>query len=588
MRHDRPLPRQLRLGLALALALPSTPLLAAAESDAVFGETVDVDVVNVEVVVTDGSGAPVSGLEAGDFAVFSDGEQVELSNFYAVDRRSAPLTVAIDEGSATELPAEATRRLHLILLVDRAGLQLAARAALFDSLEQSLDRAFELDGLVMLASLDAGLEVVVPFTSERQAIRDGLERLRREAAITSIDPDRRAVFLDLDSAQRPPPDPPGLALRTREHEIAVSRAARLTEDLIRIAEREAQQVRRTVAEVGAFLDGLAGLQGRKAVLFLSGGLAIRPGDGLAEVWRDKFQRWIDTYPVDVDPNDERKIFQNLNELESARFDTSREVAELGRRAAAQRVAFYPVARLAGWGESAEVSGESFRRGATLDSFARESALSEIAGLTGGKVWSRTQAVGAALELIARDSESYYSLGFPSPGATDDGKFHGLEVKVRRPGLEVRHVAGYVTKDAATRLREATVAALYDGGSGGNPLGIRLESGPPEPSPSGAKRSILPLSVFIPYKGLFLLPDADSHRARLSLVVVVRDLGSGKLSEPHEIELPVRIPNDRLAEALTKIAVFPLQLDAGQGPKEVAVGIRDQIARVESTSRIEVR
>ena len=50
-----------------------------------FFETVDVNVVNVEVFVTDKQGNPVTGLTAADFEIFEDKRPVALTNFYEVD-----------------------------------------------------------------------------------------------------------------------------------------------------------------------------------------------------------------------------------------------------------------------------------------------------------------------------------------------------------------------------------------------------------------------------------------------------------------------------------------------------------------------
>ena len=60
---------------------PGTPEAAPAS---IFGETVEVRVINVEVVVTDKQGLPVTGLQAGDFALKVDGEEVPIQYFTEV------------------------------------------------------------------------------------------------------------------------------------------------------------------------------------------------------------------------------------------------------------------------------------------------------------------------------------------------------------------------------------------------------------------------------------------------------------------------------------------------------------------------
>src|SRR5262245_33152034 len=56
------------------------------------GLSIDVDVVSFDVVVTDQSGNPISGLEKQHFKVFDDNVEQTVTNFSPTD---APLTVVI-------------------------------------------------------------------------------------------------------------------------------------------------------------------------------------------------------------------------------------------------------------------------------------------------------------------------------------------------------------------------------------------------------------------------------------------------------------------------------------------------------------
>jgi hypothetical protein len=49
-----------------------------------FFEVVDVEIVNIDVWVTDQQGDPVEGLAKDDFVVYRDGQPIEVTNFYAV------------------------------------------------------------------------------------------------------------------------------------------------------------------------------------------------------------------------------------------------------------------------------------------------------------------------------------------------------------------------------------------------------------------------------------------------------------------------------------------------------------------------
>src|SRR4029079_293532 len=55
-----------------------------------FFENVNVDIINVEVFVTDKAGNPVKGLKQEDFQILEDGRPVAISNFYSGDTSGKP------------------------------------------------------------------------------------------------------------------------------------------------------------------------------------------------------------------------------------------------------------------------------------------------------------------------------------------------------------------------------------------------------------------------------------------------------------------------------------------------------------------
>ncbi len=71
-------------GLLALLALPSSPVRAQDARPGVFGEALDVRVVNVEVVVTDKKGTRVDGLGRDDFALEVDGKPAPIDFFAEV------------------------------------------------------------------------------------------------------------------------------------------------------------------------------------------------------------------------------------------------------------------------------------------------------------------------------------------------------------------------------------------------------------------------------------------------------------------------------------------------------------------------
>src|SRR5215212_10103196 len=130
------------LAVPVVLAVLSPPLAAQPG----FGDVVDVNVVNVDVSVTGKDGKPVTGLGKGDFKLYVDGKRVEITNFEAVDRTSAPAGVpapapsAAGETAAVSAGSTPEEALHLVVYVDNFNIRTGNRARALQQLREFLTR----------------------------------------------------------------------------------------------------------------------------------------------------------------------------------------------------------------------------------------------------------------------------------------------------------------------------------------------------------------------------------------------------------------------------------------------------------------
>ena len=69
--------------------------------------------------------------------------------------------------------------------------------------------------------------------------------------------------------------------------------------------------------------------------------------------------------------------------------------------------------------------------------ARLDNLRILASNTDGIAVIGNNDLDAGLRRIADDLTSYYLLGYYSTNAKQDGKFHAIKVRVKRPGVDVR-------------------------------------------------------------------------------------------------------------------------------------------------------
>jgi hypothetical protein len=85
-------------------------------------------------------------------------------------------------------------------------------------------------------------------------------------------------------------------------------------------------------------------------------------------------------------------------------------------------------------------------------------LRVLADNTDGRAIVNRNDLAAGMKQIMRDASGYYLIGYTSTAAPTDGKFHTIEVKTRRPGVEVRARKGYwayTTDDVARATTAAT-------------------------------------------------------------------------------------------------------------------------------------
>jgi len=142
----------------------------------------------------------------------------------------------------------------------------------------------------------------------------------------------------------------------------------------------------------------------------------------------------------------------------------------------------------------------------------QESLIALAEETGGRAIVRTNDIRGGLAQIAHENSTYYLFGYQTDPGRSPGKFRKIEVRVRRPGLNVRVRRGYIPPDlkALAKARDAEAKA------GTSPA---LKAALNNPLPVGD----LPLRVFAaPFKG------ADKNSSVLLAVEV--DAGGLRFEE----------------------------------------------------------
>jgi VWFA-related protein len=105
-------------------------------------------------------------------------------------------------------------------------------------------------------------------------------------------------------------------------------------------------------------------------------------------------------------------------------------------------------------------------GASVDTMmTRQADLHVPADMTGGRTVLNTNTPEASVPAILDESQSYYLLGFSASDAASSA-LHRIEVRVNRPGVQVRARGGYYGNEEAAarsgRVADATLTTAIDG------------------------------------------------------------------------------------------------------------------------------
>lgn len=544
-----------------------------------FTDIVQVRVVNVDVFVTDRSGVPVVGLGPEDFELEVDGRPMPISNFYAESGGRAREAAAVAEASADpsfmsveEFEETATRRSYLVILVDHQRLSANNRKRAFAAVREALE-SLGREHLVAVVGVEGSLVFYSDFLHDRLAIEQILDDVLQIAPPSGLaDAERRQVYGELARGMSG-----GIQARASlaDEQLLISRIRAYA------AEEYARSVG-SLRQIELVVSTLAGVSGRKSVLYVGEGIPTRPGEGLFVEWRNRFGQGNPNAGIGM-----RRFDFNTDYTRAVgRFDLSAQIAGLAQAANRAGVTFYAV--------DAEGDHGGLLRSALTEQGATSEAVSVVeanyreplesaAKVTGGRLLRSSGKLEEQLVNILGDFDSYYSLGFTQPPDWEPGSAHRIDVAVKGKNLLLRHRERLVVPAADEREASATVAALRYR-TADNPLGIRAAAGEMLPRDDGA--AVLQMRVEIPVGELELLPWEGRHAGSLSLYVSTKDR-EGNASRVQKIPFNLAIPDEVIDQARSELAHYDLPVIVRPGDQQVAIGVRDNVSGRFSAVRVDL-
>lgn len=403
---------------------------------------VEVNYVEVDAVVTDAQGGIVTDLTQADFDVLEDGRPQKITAFSLVnlpiERAERPLFAAAPIEPDVQVNTAQEGRIYMIVLDDlHTSFTNTSRVRSF--LRQFVERNFGVNDLAAVVYTSGRAIAGQEFTNSPRLLLEAIDRFSGRRL--------RSEALEINDAL-------GTTLRDPSDE----RSLRLLDPLEMERAYQARSMLTSVRDLAAFMEGIRGR--RKSMLLISEGVSY------------------DIYDV-FNNTSAGFILQQANDAVAA--------------ATRANVAIYAIdpRGLSAFEEAIEASGTP--AGVTPSQFSvtgrlqdalrlSQQSLQVLATETGGFAAINRNDFASAFERVVRENSTYYVLGYYPTNDRRDGRFRRIEVRVKRPGVQVRSRRGYVaprgrapnTRAAAgtTPLAAATTAALNSPiPTGGIPLSL---------------------------------------------------------------------------------------------------------------------
>jgi VWFA-related protein len=552
-----------------AVVEPVTTAPVDSQSAAVFGGSVEVRTVNVHVVVSDKKGNRVTDLMRDDFEVFEDGAPVEITHFVpppVLADAGGPVSTGETDERAAEGAAptrEEEQPFHLVILFDTAHIRPAQRELMVEALREFLADGLPPTAQLMLVAQDGPIRIRQTFTGSPHHVMQGFDELMN-AGHSPADEERRALHAEITGVSQELQD----AYEIGDSAMIASAEIRrntLIHQIRSEAETQRFEMRANLDALRRFVSSLGGVMGRKVMLYVGEGLTLNPAEDL----------YAGAVRAEV-ASDQLRVEQNA-------FDLHREANELVRQANANGVTFYtltPPSRYTLLGAAMPTRGPlgyMLSAEMTLNTNIRE-GVCLLSGETGGRCQSGGSDPGQLLDEASRDFASTYTLAY-SPDRPFDDDYHHIEIRVRRPGLRLRHRESYVDKKHDESLIDRLSAALRFGADD-NPLGMNLDYRASQALDGG--RYLVPLHLKIPVERLALLPTSagDARQCQATLLVATMDSAS-HATGTQEYAISFQVEEEKFASGRSLVYAHAVHLTLAEGKHRIAIGVWDDIGRVGS-------
>lgn len=542
------------------------------EETPVLSYEVVVRVTKLDVIVTDKAGKRVTDLQPENFKIYEDGKLQKLTNFFQVKGMDVYASVADKESGKLSAPLKPLLqsvpqvRNKIIIYFDNWQLHPMNRNWSIKKINSFIQNNFPpgSNNEGMVVCLDQKLQILQKFTSNARLLSLAVEGVKNRSGQSPL---RRKQREELRRELN----------RTISETYVFDKSANYDSYVMALGqarnyvESEQNDLIFSLKSLGALINNLTGILGRKVLIYVSDGLPINPGDEIFSFLDQAF------------PSTSARV-------EAMNYDATRTFKELTARCNANEITLYTINarglesmvlsadQHAGW--DLRKRGSGMVKSGTRS---KNEALKLMAGDTGGVAILSTNDIESGLKKIENDLQFYYTLGYQSRHM-DDNKYHSIKIKL--DGVEkkynVRVRQGYKQISPENQIKEGVLSRLFIRRQY-NPLGVMMKIMPVEPKPLSNK-VFLVLKLLIPIKNLSLYTREKDYFGQFKVYVVLKD-SEGRISPCRELSEEVKIPAKDYEIAIKSSYPYLVEMYVNPNQYTISLAVRD--VRGATTSYIQI-
>jgi VWFA-related protein len=506
---------------------------------------VDVNVVNVDVTVTDHNGKPVMNLNKNDFEIFEDGKPMPVTNFSMVERTMQSITTSGPAAPApAAVPSPAPHR-KLLILIDNNYLEKQERDRALKTIETYL-RGTEFQGEWAVAAIGHAIVPVQQFTTDKSALHAAFEKVNHmpvSASYHEIDrsilSDRTRKYLDLATAYDY-----GESIRFQSREQTF---------------RNLMTLRNTARAVADMAQSYSADDSKKYMILVTGGMETNTS--------------FTSYDKSTD-----------RQMEQLRLEMVKVVDAMVREANAANFTIHIVNAKARGMQAPQHDVENRSSGINMsnlylgnwgtdpiDTTDLDSIPLSVALGTGG-MYLPSANLAESIQRIDTQTANFYSLGY-TPQHNGDRRYHRIKVRVNRPGVTVANRVGYYDLSADDRLEESLRSRLtYDHSLG--PLPVKISLGKAKTNAGGG--IVLPVQADLPMDNVTLLPRDAGFVGRIHVYLSVFDNKGRNVGFHHQTQEVSMTSAEREKNAREPFR-YSMNVRLQKGEFTVVVTLRDELS-----------